>query len=148
MRAWFTNLTAVLLFIHAVLGCCWHHAHECDRCGAERCGAEEASGFAHAALGLCGCHDCADDDHGQPAGPCRCQFECQGVCTYLPPEKSSLDAGLSGADFDGADFDFWAVTATPRAANIGEATAHAHSFIPPRAATPLPPHLLHQVLLI
>lgn len=143
MRALFTNLTAVLLFIHAVLGCCWHHAHQCDRCGAED-GAAAETGFARFAPGLLGCHDCDDDDHGQPADPCRCQFECQGVCVYVAPQKSSLD----GASVSGADFDLWAVTAGPPAARIGEAAARADFLSSPIMATGLRPHLLYQVLVI
>lgn len=141
MRAFFTNLTAVLLFIHAVLGCCWHHAHECNRCGAEHCAA--AGGFDQVAPGLCGCHECSDDDQDQPAGPCRCKFECQGVCIYLPQQKSSLDAGVSGTDFD-----FWTATAKPVAAGIGEAIVRDGSFEPPIVETPLRLHLLYQIMLI
>jgi hypothetical protein len=29
MRSFLSNMTAVLLALHTVLGCCWHHAHHC-----------------------------------------------------------------------------------------------------------------------
>lgn len=140
MRAWFTNLTAALLFIHAVLGCCWHHAHECNRRGAGHCGAPGATGFAQIAPEQLGCDD---GDHGQPADPCRCKLECQGVCVYVAPQKSSLDAGVTGTDFH-----LCASAANPVAARLGKATACSDSCRSPIAGAPLRPHLLYQVLVI
>ncbi len=31
MHGFLSNLTAALLALHTVLGCCWHHAHRCTQ---------------------------------------------------------------------------------------------------------------------
>ncbi len=66
MRVFLSNLTAVMLFAHAVLGCCSHHLHAC--------------GESHGSVGFMDSkHDCPDacSDHSG-SSPERSGHEHQG----------------------------------------------------------------------
>ena len=54
LRCFLTNLTAVMLFAHAVLGCCSHHVHAC--------------GQAHGRTAWMGGNHCADAAHEHSTG--------------------------------------------------------------------------------
>src|SRR4051812_35509587 len=82
MRIILSSLLSVSLLIHAVLGCCWHHAHESDNCHGTP-------------VSLVAAGDC-DHDHGTtPDGhrshkPCDRHSHCQATCNYLPVQKSRI----------------------------------------------------------
>jgi hypothetical protein len=137
MRALLSNLTAVLLVIHAMIGCCHHHWHSDAECA--------AAATISAAPCQC-CDPCcgSNDESEQPSHPCDGKLECQGVCNYVPTEKTQIDA--SPAD---AAFDFAAAIPTLLGGHLAAATlswdrAHTLNDSPP----PLRLHLLHQILLI
>lgn len=148
MRSIFTHLTAGLLFIHAVLGCCWHHAHDCDHCAAKvTANAEGPTRQLPAAFSLLANHACQEACHdahdGQSPGPCPCKFECQGVCTYLPPQKANVDIpGAAGWQ------ELFAVPPRSFASQVAGFSGAEHCPVPVIAPPSLRRHLLYQILLI
>jgi hypothetical protein len=135
MRTFLSGLLAIALLIHAAYGCCWHHAH-----GEAPCDHTIVAAIAPA--------DCCEQpvtpvDGNQPHSPGDHQRDCQGVCTYLPTQKTQLDFPTVFASID--------LVATPAGNDDGELFAlgvsgvvhHPRSFEPP-----LRLHLLHQQLLI
>ena len=65
MRRFLTILSAVILFAHAVLGCCSHHVHAC--------------GQTHDQMAWMGAKHCADATHEHPTGDSdRSSHEHQG----------------------------------------------------------------------
>jgi hypothetical protein len=137
MRAFLSNLTALLLIVHAMFGCCRHHWQSDTECAAATtiC-AESAPGCGHCC--------CSHDEDEQPSEPCSGGLECQGVCTYLPTSKTVVDASAANNAFD-----FAAIAATLLDGRLAVsvspwARAHAPDDSPPRLRL----HLLHQSLLI
>lgn len=151
MQALLTNLTAFSLCIHALIGCCWHHAH-----GAT-CHAESTVVSKSSASPKCAgcCHHCRhvsddtpadhqrDGDHSAPRAPCNCKVECHGVCTYLPPEKQQLD-NLA----DAPAFDLPVLMIDQGYAVIGPAGYCQWLADSGPTIAPARLHLLHQVFLI
>src|SRR5437588_1471402 len=82
MQAFVANLTAALLFIHTVFGCCWHHAHHCEH--------SSTAAIAHGAN--CGHDHQHDGDAEQQERPCGCKVECLGTCIYVVPQKVNVEA--------------------------------------------------------
>lgn len=152
MHAFLTNLTAFSLFIHALVGCCWHHAHTCD-CQEELQVANalhvaelQANGSqAIQARAAACCHDChpTNDEQPQPPAPCKCNLECHGVCTYLPPQKTQLDSNTVARAFD---------VVPPPLDPVDHAALRAIPWElvsdPGESIATLRIHLLHQVFLI
>lgn len=88
MQTVLASLLATVLSIHAVLGCCWHHAQACT---------DSASGVDHG-CGLSCCHETAGatghgdecgDDHGDPLRA-PCSGECHASCIYWGGSKSTV----------------------------------------------------------
>jgi hypothetical protein len=131
MQAFLASLTAALLFIHAIFGCCWHHTH--------RCGHDSTAPFCQPATGCQ--HHQHDNDGTQQEKPCGCKVECEGTCIYVLPQKVKVEAPQA------ISFDFLAVL--PSLANhpIGTAASWEAGWSPPDFVPPLRTHLLHQVLL-
>jgi hypothetical protein len=80
MHGFFTNVTAGLLALHTVLGCCWHHAHSCTQACATA--ATVAVGSVDACQG--------DRGHGDDTMPCsndqghHGRHDCQGSsCVFV-----------------------------------------------------------------
>jgi hypothetical protein len=134
------NLTAVALLVHAVLGCCWHHAHCCPHslsCATDANLSGDGAAFEQ------GEHDCccsralaADDHHGGDG--------CQGVpCRFVsvPSQTAPIAPPAKGHD----------VAASVTAVAAGEPAGALWGDNLLGATGPCPPlriHLLHQVLLI
>jgi hypothetical protein len=165
MQTLLTILTALSLATHAMAGCCWHHAQSCACDGltvvepaeAELCcrhcnhvehkqsGPSQADPHACDSLaGVChGAADCGPQEDATPAGPCDCKIECHGTCTYLPPEKSSVDDAAHVQAF-----------AQPVIAHLDDSSTDLLSANwewladPVDSARPLRIHVLHQVFLI
>ena len=133
MRAILTNLTASLLFIHTVFGCCWRHAHDCDHCAAE---VPQSTGLA---LGCCG----GDQEEQDEPAQCPCKFECHGVCTYLRPEKTTIEGSTSIASLD-----LVGVLPSRIAAEPCGAAGWAQPHRSPVLIGSLRLHLLNRILLI
>ncbi|HEY2839918.1 MAG TPA: hypothetical protein VGJ26_12260 [Pirellulales bacterium] len=151
MQALLTTLTAFSLAIHALVGCCWHHAQRCD------CGAESTALAANVESRCQHCHHACHDhakhhrvsdrqaDEGQSTTPtpCPCKVECHGFCTYLPPEKSPLESAADGPAF--------ALPLNPLVHDSTTDSLAAHwewLADPGDSAQPLRIHLLHQIFLI
>jgi hypothetical protein len=132
MHAFLASLTAGLLFIHAAFGCCWHHAHRCQKHGD--------------AIAVAGPTDCCQHhekgDSNQQERPCDCQLQCGGTCVYLLPERVSIDAPQLVAAFDFAAIMPPMPSAQPLSPSRGEL-----GYSPHGAPRPVRLHLLHQLLL-
>ena len=156
MQALLTHLTAFSLGIHALVGCCWHHAHEC----ACQAGTQVVVADAETPKLAACCHHChrlsdspsdltpgdcrsEDDQSSHPPAPCNCKVECHGVCTYLPPQKSLVDGFDDSAAFDLSPLAIDQSCAAATRAAYWEWPADSGD-----AAAPLRLHLLHQVFLI
>jgi len=139
MQAIISNLMAVMLLIHAVIGCCWHHAHDCSKCDKVVAAAEPSNCS-------CNCHRKAEPRAPQSPCPQNGKGTCHSVCTYLSPQRAStedLSAGQLGdvvVPLDmlvGAQFrNSLASAAVDRPGN------------PRLAGQPVRVHLLNQVFLI
>jgi hypothetical protein len=127
MQAFVAILTAALLFIHTVFGCCWHHA---------RCSTAAVAEPVH-----CCHHHQHDSPSGHRQKPCNCNVQCEGTCNYVVPQKVKVEApqwfttdvlvvlpSLAGCHMD--------------AASSWQAVSSLPDWVPP-----LRTHLLHQVLL-
>jgi hypothetical protein len=133
MRNFLSNLTAALLALHTVLGCCWHHEHRC----AEACSLAVAAESSH----------CCDADHSPGDGATigvqghaqHGLHECLGAaCNFVGPTKQKPHHRSSPTQ------------AAP--ASCGVTTflaADSRQLFCCNALPPsLPLHLIHQVLLI
>jgi|GEM_PF-4049109 len=93
MRAVSSILMAGLLLIQAVSGWCWHSARDYARLG--------TSASPKAWSVSCCDGDCEGTQDGEPSqDPCKCRLECSGICTFVPPEKTQIDAPLLAVGFD------------------------------------------------
>lgn len=123
MQSVTSSILAVLLGIHAVLGCSW----------------ERAPSRLAAAGSCCRDRDC-DEHQGSPQQPLKCRGECGGICSYLPPQRTLFDAFALDVSLarqvEAASVNF--ITAATTFAPFGQS----------RYGPPLPLHLLHQRLLI
>ncbi len=130
MQAFLSSLTAGLLFIHTVFGCCWHHAHACENV---------------ASAAACETHCCHHHHQGgekeSEDKPCHCDEGCEGTCTYVAPQKVKVEA----PDIAALD-----LTVTPEllaGLRIEPANFWQAARLPLDLSPPLRVHLLHQVLL-
>ena len=139
MHALISNLTAVLLIIHAMIGCCHHHWH-CD----EECAAAAAITLCAAPCQCCDQCCGSHDESEQPSQPCNGELECQGICTYLPTQKTVIDASPAVAAFDFAAVIPTLLDGRLAAAALSWDRTHTHNDSPPALRL----HLLHQILLI
>ena len=101
MRAPVSYLLTIVLLIHAAVGCCWHHQHQC----VTSC-CEGATATAH----VCPCDDRHDDDASLPHGGVnegdqpgnsqhRHEHDCNGDhCTFARTERSPEECGRSFLD--------------------------------------------------
>ena len=114
----------IVLGIHAVFGCSCHSARR-----------------PVAKSKACCPNDDCGQDQSRPRQPARCGEQCGGVCTYLPPQRTLLDALV----FD---------VSLPANVEASVPTVNAATSIDPadvglpRYGPPLRLHLLHQLLLI
>jgi hypothetical protein len=137
MRTFVSNLTAAMLVVHALVGCCRHHDHLFVGCDSTERSDSLVADCCHA--------DRAPAGHSEerPFAPCDCKLECKALCISLPPEKSLLDAGESVPCID-------VVAVASARGSIFSSTAHAYRGATRdiHASPPLRLHLLHQIILI
>jgi hypothetical protein len=127
MQAFVATLTAALLFIHTVFGCCWHHA---------QCSTVAVSQSEH-----CCHHHKQSGDSNHQEKPCKCNIECEGSCAYVVPQKVKIEAP------QWTSIEILAVLPSLaerpiEAACSSEDVSSLRAWVPP-----LRTHLLHQVLL-
>jgi hypothetical protein len=135
MRATIANLTAFLLIVHAMIGCCHHH-WQFDQ--------ERAAANPVATCSCCEHHCATQESADESPVPCDGREECHGVCTYLPTQRVDLDVLAGGNDFDIA-------TAIPTHSFSPAATSDMVTgsiFTLDDSPPPLRLNLLHQILLI
>jgi|GEM_PF-2940874 len=168
MQTLMTLLTACSLSIHALIGCCWSHAHTCAADATEVavcCHSDDASQACALSAERACCHhegnagtyavaingpavdDCCGNscgnDHSTSPHPCDCRVDCHGFCTFLPPEKTSLE-NLA----DAAVWDLVPCALESDLLTISIAGPNGWLVDPGEIASPLRRHLLHQVLRI
>jgi hypothetical protein len=138
MQAIFSNLVAASLFIHAMIGCCWHHAHDsscCDESPAEQVVETNCCHHDHG--------DRNDTPLGEPShAPCQGQSHCQGLCNYLPVQKTQLDTVDLSVPLD------YAIIAPATYEIQVAALLHMERVHETAAKPPMRLHLFHQILLI
>lgn len=135
MRAITVNLTAVLLVIHAMIGCC-HHDWQC--------GSEGSPADKVATCGCCDHHGATQGDVEENPAPCDSQQECHGVCNYVPTQRA-VDGTLDGSNNRAV------AIAIPKLIHYHAAASVAcwADVVPPDdSPPPLRLHLLYQLLLI
>jgi hypothetical protein len=91
-----TSLTLVATLLHGVMGCCWHHEHDC--CDA----AAEHLAVSGEIVGTCSAenhhHDHDDDSGAAPESPAQPEHEhepCGGRCVYLTTKSIELSGTTS-----------------------------------------------------
>ena len=149
MHAVLSILMAAALIVHAVLGCCWHHAHDCVRCDNPIAHVPGLTAKTSDQVACCKHHhgagpEASEGQQEQPSQePCKCRFECRGVCAYLPPQKTQIDSPELVVAFD------YAIVAPMRAGvPIAPALSWELAGNLANVEPPLRLHLLHQMLLI
>jgi hypothetical protein len=131
-----SSLTAAVLAVHTVLGCCCHHAHAVG--GAAAYSAYVGQGHTQNDGPTCNGHE----DPGQPG---HGGHECKGnPCVFVGP---TTDRGMQSPRNPPRD-----VPAAPYAptllASVSSEAGTASLFAAGRAPPPVRTHLAHQVLLI
>ena len=138
MVATISNLTVVAVIMHALLGCCWHHAHDCARAcpGTLSAEHEHASGQAV----VCdGDHQPGHSDHGR-SHSCKCDgVRCALVAS--PPSKAP-SVGAPWYRGAGPAAILPAAGLSPQRGTLARVDDGG-----PRPPS-VRPHLLHQVLLL
>jgi hypothetical protein len=137
MRGLLSNLTAALLALHTVLGCCWHHAHF----GADTC----AMAATIVSADVCPCDD-AHRDGAMPNSDGQGHHgsgDCQGpTCVFANSSKSDRHGPTLSLDVPPVALLLGSIPA------VGNDMV-ARPFYPPDALLPsVRLHLLCQVLLI
>ena len=136
MHALFSNLMAAWLLTLAVSGWCCHRPFGCE--GVQR----NAASVTHT-IGSC-CKCCNSQTSAASTAPCNCRWgECQGVCTYLPPQRTQVDTQHVLLPFD-----FAAIISALGDAQVAVALSWERAYHPIRFEPSLRLHLLHQILLI
>lgn len=130
MHAFTSTLTAIALFIHAWLGCCWHHAHE--QCAATQDEVASCCGHEHAS-----CHD--EGDESVPTEQPVCD---EGACTFVRGETAIH------LDLDSTTLADLQIASTDDAVSSGDRRMGAELRTPHDRPPPLRTHLLFQVLVI
>jgi hypothetical protein len=134
MRAFVASLTTITLFIQGLFGCCWGSAPIVSQ--------GPAKAVCSAPVSCCqsGC-DAAKDRDETPNPPCPRPAQCRGVCTYLSPQRTTMDHAPLPLAFD---------SVINLALSVGSQSAS--SSRDQAAAIPCEPplrlHLLKQMLLI
>ncbi len=136
MHAILPNLMAVALLAHALLGCCWHHAHNCVQC-------DKPTPAAARSVACCKHNHGQDQQKQQPTGPCKCKLECAGVCTFLPTQKTQIEKSQLAATYNLA-----AIVPALSDYRVPSEFAWMRTSDAAGAELPLSLHLLNQVLLI
>jgi hypothetical protein len=126
MQNFVSPLIATLLAVHTVLGCCWHHRHDCT----EACDSHPSVASAH--------DHGPDSDHADHHG----RHECKGgFCVFIRSAKATADGPTSR------------LVSVPLAPAFCDAVVLSHAASvaivnPDDLQPPVRRHLLCQVMLI
>jgi hypothetical protein len=133
MHGLVSNLTAAVLALHTVLGCCWHHAHSCtETCSADRVVRSSEGGVEE--------HGC---DSGTRTDGHHGRHDCRGSTCVLAA-SARADVPRLALQFDAPP-----AAAVPSHGASADDAGRDTPFYPPDALLPpLRLHLAHQVLLI
>jgi hypothetical protein len=134
-RGLLPHLTAAILAMHTVLGCCWHHAHACGADCRPTSSVESPATHANHDADQCGEEDSgASESHGQH----KCV---KGACVFL----RLLEDDVAGALHHDLPSIFCAQSNAipPRGDSAPTPYFAAGALLPP-----LRLHLAHQVLLL
>ena len=132
-----SNLTAVMLAAHALLGCCWHHGHGSEQMGSPvavlassgHCEAGDAHGPSLAQ------HDCGTQHGERP--------NCQGSpCMFIGPATQNISPSAVCA------LQPLVATLPPASLSAGGAAIERSLLAAGALLPPVRLHLAHQVLLI
>lgn len=137
MRAFVSNLTAAMVLVHALVGCCRHQDHHFVGCDNTECSDSLVAGCCHS-------DDAASShENERPFAPCDCKLACKALCVSLPPEKALIDAGQSVRCID-------VVAVASASGAISASTAHFYcdAMRVFHAEPPLRLHLMHQIILV
>src|SRR4051812_64926 len=127
MQPCVVSLTAALLFIHTVCGCCWHHAQQCEH------------GWA---VGHTSCdHHDHDSRSSQPDRPCNCKLVCEGTCNYILTDEVKIEAP------QWVSIDLLAILPSVASRHLEAPLSWEAASSLTDWAPPVRTHLLHQVLL-
>ena len=132
------QFTAAIFSIHALIGCCWHHAHACEAGRATEAYVAHAEHDGHSPHGDL----TAATFHGGPCDDSQHEHGCQGDRCFFVRAKAVQLPPLPSACVLLADINL------QQAAPIHDETGRD---LPSQGGWPgasLRPHLLHQVLLI
>jgi hypothetical protein len=130
MHAALSYVLTAALFVHTVLGCCWHQGRDCESAQAK---------LSEAATG-CKLHH---REHSQCPGPCNCRLHCQDTCKAIRLHKTEVTKANLVAPLDLAAAILTTGPGATRPAEIRQALLERTG-----ASGSLRPHLLHQILLI
>jgi hypothetical protein len=129
-----TFVTAAAFVAHGLLGCCWF--------GAQNFGQINRVISRAAPVGCCKPCQHTHEKGCPHEGPCR--LHCRGVCVYVSPQKSQVDARQIDMRFD-----FAAVVVSQRDNHpLAAAEVRGSGDDPREAEPPARLHLLHQIFLI
>jgi hypothetical protein len=129
-----SNLTAALLAMHTVLGCCWHHAHAGPPDGEQATSVESPAEHAGHDADCC---NRGDSEPGHDRGTHVCQ---KGSCVFVGTGKVRLNAA------DGTNLASFVSLAGGWLSSPNSATMPL--FAAGALPAPLRLHLTHQVLLL
>ena len=148
VRKLIPSVTIVLLMLHLMLGCCWHHEHMCSTHGriAASSGKTPCPCDAHhqhddRRSTAATTYQHVEQDHGQPQ-PCRHQCD-HGPCVFLRTNGIPVLELIS----EHINITFATPPTPALAAVIAGHPDLARPFDCP-AGLPLRAHLLYQILLI
>ena len=133
MHAILSNLMAVTLLVHALQGCCWQYAHGCVQCVKP----------VSKATACCKHHHAKCQQKQAPCVPCKCKLQCQGVCTYLPQQKTQFDRPQPAIQHD-----FAVVIPVLAGCKVVSESVSGRNHAAGPLKLPVRLHLLHQILLI
>ena len=130
MRTVLSCFMTITLLIEGSAGWCCHPGVVCN------CAPTDTSQTA----GYCNHHERIANEGGQtaPAEPCRCEAKCQGVCVFLPPQKTQPVLL----------FDVWAMLPSLAVDQLAAAPLASPPGDPFDAESPVRLHLLQRTLLI
>jgi hypothetical protein len=140
MRATLTNLTAVSVLIHAMLGCCWHHGHSCATADSTACAHDEHE-HSELAHGCTAEHDASPGESGRDRAPHRHQCHeatCVATAVHGPNYDFLIQLTVLGHICVGEFSQF----TTPQSA------IDSIAKISPAATLPMRLHLFQGLLLI
>lgn len=147
MRAVISITVAVVVALHTVLGCCWHHAHEAAAGVIEREAAsaepvaKRSCGHGHADEAKSVAHDSAEHDASEHDSHGSCPEPCDAKCDALALTRVQHDGVAALSVFA------WVATVAQPVRSTAVLDAKA-GRLDEQAPPPIRLHLLHQLLLI